>query len=81
MATYRVGSEPQKSRQSLRQVLCEQCGKNMGTALFTKDYRGITIEKAIELWPYLKIDFTMHESQCPSGAGDNQKRLGITEGS
>jgi hypothetical protein len=38
----------------------------METALFSKDLQGITAEKAIDLWPYLKVDFDMHETQCPS---------------
>lgn len=65
MPTYRVGNEPLKTRQSMRRVLCEHCGKSMGTALFSRDYQGITAEEAIELWPYLRVDFDMHETQCP----------------
>lgn len=79
MPTYRVGNEPVKTRQSLRQVLCEQCGKNLGTALFSRDFQGLTAEKAIELWPYLKMDFTMHESQCPSGFGHSQGPAGSAQ--
>jgi hypothetical protein len=76
MPTYRVGSEPLKTRKSMRQVLCEQCGKNMGTALFSRDHQGVTAEKAIELWPYLKVDIKVHEAQCPSVVGDSQQQPG-----
>jgi hypothetical protein len=63
--TYKVGSEPLKTRKSMREVLCEQCGKLMGRAYFSQAYQGLTADKAIELWPYLKMDIKVHESQCP----------------
>jgi hypothetical protein len=66
MPTYKVGNEPLKPRKSMREVLCEHCGKIMGKALFTRPFAGLTAEKAIELWPYLKVDIKLHENVCPS---------------
>lgn len=65
MPTYKVGTEPLKTRKSMREVLCEQCGKSMGKAYFSKVLNGLTAEQAIELWPYLKMDIRVHETQCP----------------
>ncbi len=65
MPTYKVGNEPLKSRQSLREVLCEHCGKTMGKALFTRAFAGLSALEAIELWPYLKVDIRLHETVCP----------------
>jgi hypothetical protein len=48
----------------MREVLCEQCGKTMGRAYFSHAYEGLTADQAIELWPYLKMDIRVHESQC-----------------
>jgi len=48
----------------------------MGTAFFSRDYQGITAEKAIELWPYLKVDFDIHETQCPSSVFLESPKVG-----
>jgi hypothetical protein len=66
MPTYKVGNEPLKSRKSMREVLCEHCGKTMGKALFTRPHSGLTAQEAIEFWPYLKVDIKLHETACPS---------------
>jgi hypothetical protein len=73
MPTYKVGAEPLKTRKSMREVLCEQCGKCMGKAYFSQAYGGLTADQAIELWPYLKMDIRVHESQC---ALQEQKQSG-----
>jgi hypothetical protein len=64
LSTYKVGTEPLKTRRSMRDVLCEQCGKSMGRAYFSHPYQGLTADQAIELWPYLKMDIKVHETQC-----------------
>jgi hypothetical protein len=66
MPTYKVGNEPLKSRTSLREVLCEHCGKTMGRALFTRPLAGLNAKEAIETWPYLKVDIRLHETVCPA---------------
>jgi hypothetical protein len=66
MPTYRVGAEPLKTRKSMREVLCEQCGKAMGKAYFSQAFTGLTADQAIEHWPYLRMDIKVHESQCPA---------------
>lgn len=65
MPSYKVGTEPLKTRKSMREVLCEQCGKSMGKAYFSQAFKELTAEQAIDLWPYLKMDIKVHESQCP----------------
>ena len=66
MPTYKVGTEPLKPRKSMREVLCEGCGKSLGKALFTRAFAGLSAGEAIELWPYLKVDIRVHETNCPS---------------
>ncbi len=66
MPTYKVGNEPLKPRKSMREVLCEHCGRTMGKALFTRAFTGLSAEEAIELWPYLKVDIKLHETVCPT---------------
>lgn len=68
MPTYCVGTEPSIIRKSFREVLCEQCGKTMGSiyeASMPGNLDGLSARDVLVSFPYMKLDIDTHETQCP----------------
>jgi hypothetical protein len=69
MPTYRIGSEPLKIRKSIREVLCEQCGKSLGkihVARIPKQHEGLNAQDVLNFYPFIKVDIQVHEKECPA---------------
>jgi hypothetical protein len=69
MPTYCVGNEPLQIRKSFREILCEQCGKRMGTiyeARMPKQLEGLSAEDVLTFYPFMKMDIQVHEKACPA---------------
>jgi hypothetical protein len=69
MPTYCVGNEPLQIRKSFRDILCEQCGKSMGriyVARIPEKLEGLSPQDILPLYPFMKLDITVHEKQCPA---------------